>query len=305
MTSELNPNASLYIPIYWSFHHDLPPPCHHHLLPQSDHTDITSPSQIEPMRNPSWVSKDRADDQPRSRIRNVASGPRNNQAWKPKHIQNSRAPSTPNHHSGGGRNLQQVQSIKNVVWKPKHDDRNFGAASGPTVHINSSNVTTLMIRNIPNRYTRKMLLDFMDNYCMLENQSIESGEEEEDRSKYKSTFDFLYLPIDFRTHLNKGYAFVSFTHPRAASKFWEAKDNQKWDCFKSNKIREIAPATIQGKEALVAHFDKSKFQCEIEEFLPLENIKYEGNSTDDAKKMPSARMKLNLALALGAHNTLS
>ena len=40
--------------------------------------------------------------------------------------------------------------------------------------------TTLMIRNIPNKYTQKMLLNFM----------YQAG--------FEGKFDFFYLPIDFR-----------------------------------------------------------------------------------------------------------
>ncbi|KAL0311453.1 UNVERIFIED_CONTAM: protein MEI2-like 2, partial [Sesamum angustifolium] len=57
--------------------------------------------------------------------------------------------------------------------------------------------TTLMIKNIPNKYTSKMLLAAIDE-------------------THKGTYDFLYLPIDFKNKCNVGYAFinmgVSFTH---------------------------------------------------------------------------------------------
>uniref|UniRef100_A0A803Q9Q9 Mei2-like C-terminal RNA recognition motif domain-containing protein n=1 Tax=Cannabis sativa TaxID=3483 RepID=A0A803Q9Q9_CANSA len=110
-----------------------------------------------------------------------------------------------------------------------------------------------------------MMLDFMDDYCESENHD----QQEKGPYNNKSAFDFLYLPMDFRTHFNKGYAFVNFTNPRAASKFWKAKDNQKWDYFQSKKIRQIAPATIQGREALERRFRKSEFCCEFEEYLPI------------------------------------
>ncbi|MCD7457379.1 hypothetical protein HAX54_035002 [Datura stramonium] len=42
--------------------------------------------------------------------------------------------------------------------------------------------TTLMIKNIPNKYTSKMLLAAIDE-------------------QHKGTFDFLYLPIDFKVIL--------------------------------------------------------------------------------------------------------
>jgi hypothetical protein len=39
--------------------------------------------------------------------------------------------------------------------------------------------TTLMIKNIPNKYTQKMLITAFDQ-------------------KFKGTYDFIYLPIDFK-----------------------------------------------------------------------------------------------------------
>lgn len=47
-----------------------------------------------------------------------------------------------------------------------------------------------------------MLIDFLDNHCMMENQKsgIQSCNEDDEESKEAivSAFDFLYLPIDFK-----------------------------------------------------------------------------------------------------------
>merc|ERR1719491_988122 len=52
--------------------------------------------------------------------------------------------------------------------------------------------TTVMIRNMPNNYTRDMLLELVD----------EMG--------FAGTYDFAYLPIDFQSQAGLGYAFVNF-----------------------------------------------------------------------------------------------
>ncbi|PRQ23953.1 putative RNA recognition motif 2, nucleotide-binding alpha-beta plait domain-containing protein [Rosa chinensis] len=123
--------------------------------------------------------------------------------------------------------------------------------------------TTVMIRNIPNKYSRDLLMTFLDKHCANENRKSDGGEESE------SAFDFLYLPIDFWTGMNKGYAFVNFTKPKAVWKFYLAAHSQTWDSFHSNKIREIAYARIQGKKDLVQHFETMGFPCESEDVLPV------------------------------------
>ncbi|KAJ0009741.1 hypothetical protein Pint_34785 [Pistacia integerrima] len=132
--------------------------------------------------------------------------------------------------------------------------------------------TTVMIRNIPNKFTREMLMNFLDDHCMVENEKamVQNSVAAKEESAIVSAFDFLYLPIDFQNRVNKGYAFVNFTHPRAAWKFYLASHNQPWGAFRSNKIREISCARLQGKRELVLHFEKIAFPCgEKEEYLPV------------------------------------
>ncbi|KAL4577424.1 hypothetical protein LXL04_013533 [Taraxacum kok-saghyz] len=55
--------------------------------------------------------------------------------------------------------------------------------------------TTMMLRNIPNNYTRKLLVELLDKHCKQENKKDENG--------VRSAFDFVYLPIAFNfEHLN-------------------------------------------------------------------------------------------------------
>ncbi|KAL5855924.1 hypothetical protein ACOSQ4_005726 [Xanthoceras sorbifolium] len=130
--------------------------------------------------------------------------------------------------------------------------------------------TTVMIRNIPNRFTREMLMDFLDDHCMVENQKAKQLQNGEAESIIVSAFDFLYLPMDFESGVNKGYAFVNFTDPRAAWKFYLAAHNLSWGAFLSNKICQIASARLQGKEELERHFESINFPCvDKHEYLPV------------------------------------
>ncbi|XP_010549432.1 PREDICTED: protein MEI2-like 5 [Tarenaya hassleriana] len=103
--------------------------------------------------------------------------------------------------------------------------------------------TTLMIKNIPNKYTSKMLLAAIDE-------------------KNKGTYDFLYLPIDFKNKCNVGYAFINMLSPNLIIPFYEGFNGKKWEKFNSEKVASLAYARIQGKTALIAHFQNSSLMNE-------------------------------------------
>lgn len=110
--------------------------------------------------------------------------------------------------------------------------------------------TTLMIRNIPNKYNQSMMLDLLNR-------------------SYSGQYDFFYLPIDFKNKCNLGYAFVNFKCAKQTAMFYKEFHNQRWEEFNSRKVCEVTYARVQGKEAMVEHFKNSRFPCENEEYLPL------------------------------------
>ncbi|KAL8143773.1 hypothetical protein V2J09_016805 [Rumex salicifolius] len=115
--------------------------------------------------------------------------------------------------------------------------------------------TTVMIRNIPNEFTRRRLIQFLDDFCSRVNSNKNKldddacgGDEESKPSQEEAVaFDFVYLPMDFRTKLNKGYAFVNLTTPKGVWRMEEENlKNQTWGYGDSvRKRREIAVAKIQ------------------------------------------------------------
>ncbi|KAF5186639.1 Terminal ear1-like 1 protein [Thalictrum thalictroides] len=145
-----------------------------------------------------------------------------------------------------------------MKWVPK-----ILAFSSEPIHP-EGNKTSVMIKNIPNKFTRENLVAWLDNFCKGENQKLHFGDLENKRLAY----DFVYLPIDFNSKCNKGYAFVNFNKPIGAWKLYKEFHDAKWDIFCSKKICDITYARIQGKEGLVNHFDKSTFICETDEYLP-------------------------------------
>ncbi|KAJ7978513.1 Terminal EAR1-like 2 [Quillaja saponaria] len=147
---------------------------------------------------------------------------------------------------------------KKQIIKPQHDHQYCPPDYGRD--------TTIMLKNIPNKYTRDLLVNFMEDHCKAVNQKEEEKDCEE---KTVSAFDLLYLPIDFKSGLNKGYAFINFTNPKAVWKFYLAKDDKKWELFESKKRCAIARARFQGKEQLMKHFKGMVFPCNSHRVLPV------------------------------------
>ncbi|RYR69788.1 hypothetical protein Ahy_A03g016338 [Arachis hypogaea] len=99
------------------------------------------------------------------------------------------------------------------------------------------------------RVLRDDLVKFLENHCMVENSKVEQGFEKTD----VLAFDFVYLPIDFKTGFNKGYAFVNFTTSKAAWKFNITASNSKWEmimlCFSTISMHgwvELATSLSMG-----------------------------------------------------------
>jgi len=139
--------------------------------------------------------------------------------------------------------------------KPTKDDREAPESSF-VVHLdrvlgNLDSRTTLMIRNIPNKYSQKMLLAAIDEH------------------KFRGTFDFFYLPIDFKNKCNVGYAFINFIQPRHVINFYESFNAKKWEKFNSEKVCQVTYARLQGKLAMIQHFQNSSLMCEDKKYRPV------------------------------------
>jgi len=119
--------------------------------------------------------------------------------------------------------------------KYNDDDNNFEIDINK---VENSLRTTVMVKNIPNKYDLTLILQTIDK-------------------NYKGKYDFFYLPIDFRNKCNVGYAFINFIDPKNIKSFYSEFHGKKWEKFNSEKICEIKYARIQGLEALIDHFQYS------------------------------------------------
>jgi len=120
-----------------------------------------------------------------------------------------------------------------------------------------ANYTTVMLRNIPNKYTREMLIKQL---------SIE----------FTGVFDFMYLPIDFKNKCNVGYGFINFRTPEVCAKFVSLFHNvDVRKCLpglNSKKIVEVTPARVQGLIENVRRLRNSPVMNQLQdhpEWMPL------------------------------------
>ena len=93
--------------------------------------------------------------------------------------------------------------------------------------------TTVMIRNIPIKYTDETLIEELD--------------------EFKGKYDCLYMPFDYEKKGNKGYAFINFVDPLHILYFHEKFYGKKWPLFESSKICELNSANFQGIYEIQKH----------------------------------------------------
>jgi len=111
--------------------------------------------------------------------------------------------------------------------------------------------TTLMLRNIPNKYGRDMLLQEINN------------------KGFKDKYDFFYLPVDFRHRCNVGYAFINLISSEEAKRFQEKFDGFKLNAIKSTKVCETSRAKMQGQQANADQYRNSSVVRMAEKYHPL------------------------------------
>ena len=103
----------------------------------------------------------------------------------------------------------------------------------------SGSITTVMVRNIPTRFTSLSLVDILKEYG------------------FDKTFDFFYLPMDFKTKKNCGYAFVNFIDCGYATEFTKTFQGLQLKAATSLKSLQIIPSRRQGFWDNISVFESS------------------------------------------------
>mmetsp|Transcript_17838 Transcript_17838/g.51308 ORF Transcript_17838/g.51308 Transcript_17838/m.51308 type:complete len:351 (+) Transcript_17838:738-1790(+) len=101
--------------------------------------------------------------------------------------------------------------------------------------------TTVMLRNIPNNYTRAMLLELLDSQGLI------------------GRYDFVYLPFDFKTEAGLGFAFVNLLTPEDAELCKVHLTGFRSWAIPSGKICEVgwSGADQQGLDANIERYRNS------------------------------------------------
>jgi len=99
--------------------------------------------------------------------------------------------------------------------------------------------SSVMMRNLPNDYTRTMLLELLRT------------------EGFAGMFDFVYVPVDFRSCSGLGYAFINFNSFESAERFRQHFTGfEQWSSA-SDKVCEVAWSALQGLEAHIERYRNS------------------------------------------------
>jgi len=96
--------------------------------------------------------------------------------------------------------------------------------------------TTVMLKNIPNNYTRDMFLAMLD------------------AEGFEGLYDFVYLPCDFNRDANLGYSFVNMTITHAVEALWKAFDGFSDWAIPTAKVCQVSWSGPH--QGLAAHVER-------------------------------------------------
>jgi len=112
---------------------------------------------------------------------------------------------------------------------------------------------TVMLRNLPNSYTRVMLIQLLDS------------------EGFAGKYDFVYFPIDFKSRLSLAYAFINLVSAKETQRFWKHFHGfSKW-AVPSHKAARVNWSEFQGLAANIERYRNSPIMHEAvpDEYKPV------------------------------------
>jgi len=126
--------------------------------------------------------------------------------------------------------------------------------AGHVSEKNEDSRTTVMLRNLPNNYTRAMFVELLETLG------------------FGSMYNFLYLPIDFKTQAALGYCFVDLAHPSVVQHFWNVFHGfSNWSVPSRKKCFVTWCEPSQGLQTLAERYRNSPVMHESvpDEYKPM------------------------------------
>jgi hypothetical protein len=131
---------------------------------------------------------------------------------------------------------------------PSDDGQEGSTDANQTLNTPSRGRTSVMMRNLPNNFNRKMLLDLLT------------------AEGYQGKFDFAYLPIDFQSGSGLGYAFVNLVTPEIAEDFTERFSG--FDCWSMVSEKTCHVTWSDSLQGLSSHVERYRNSPVMHESVP-------------------------------------
>lgn len=130
----------------------------------------------------------------------------------------------------------------------RHEQREHRKEKSSPSKRQKEKQTTVMLRNLPVGYSRDMLVALMN------------------RNGFESCFDFVYIPINFRTQAMFGYAFVNFVDELQALRAREVFEGfTNWG-VQTDKVCEVSWSDMH--QGLLAHVNRYRSSPVMHESVP-------------------------------------
>lgn len=139
--------------------------------------------------------------------------------------------------------------------------------------------TTVMLRNVPNNYTRDMLIELVNTLT--------------------SSYNLIYFPVDFTTGAGLGYAFVNMCSPEDALALWSSLDGFSRWALPSQKVCKVSWS--HPHQGLTPHVDRYRNSPVMHPAVP---DRWKPALFKDGERIPfpAPTKKLKMPLEIGGRN---